>query len=69
MDEFTVECENDVVAEVKDLMNTAYYEASIAMHEWHTKHSKWFTGADLPTFNIELNAGCKVSQDSYWDVH
>jgi hypothetical protein len=68
LDEFTVECDDEVVSEVKDLMNTAYYEASIALHEWHKKHSKWFTGSDLPTFNIELNAGCKVG-NNYWDIH
>jgi len=68
MDEYTVECADDVVEDVKDLMNTSYYEASIALHEWHKSESKWFTGNDLPSFNIELNAGCKVG-DNYWAIH
>jgi len=68
MDEYTVECADDVVEDVKDLMNKSYLEASIALWEWHKKHSKWFTGNDLPSFHIELNAGCKVG-DNYWDIH
>ncbi len=68
MDEFTVECADDVVDDVKELMNKAYYEASIAMWEWHKKHSKWFTGNNLPSFHIQLNAGAKVGDD-YWSIH
>lgn len=68
LDEFTVECADDVVDDVKELMNKAYYEASIAMWEWHKKHSKWFTGNNLPSFHIQLNAGAKVGDD-YWSIH
>ena len=67
-DEYTVECPDDEVEIVKELMNSSYYEASLALHEWHRTKSLWFTGDDCPKFNIELNAGCKVGTN-YWEVH
>ena len=67
-DEFTVECAEDITAEVGRLMNEAYFESSVAMWEWHKKNSRWFGGADLPDFHIQLNAGYKVG-NNYWDVH
>ena len=67
-DEYTVECPDDEVDIVKELMNNSYYEASIALWEWTKNKSKWFRGDDCPDFHIELNAGCKVGTN-YWDVH
>ncbi len=68
MDEFTVECALDVVDDVKRLMFKAYEEASFALHEWHTKHSKWFTGNDLPSFNIQLQSGSATGKN-YYEIH
>ncbi len=49
-------------------MFKAYEEASIAMWEWHKKHSKWFVGEDLPDFHIQLQSG-SASGFNYYDVH
>lgn len=49
-------------------MFKSYEEASFALHEWHTKHSKWFTGNDLPSFNIQLQSGSATGQN-YFDIH
>lgn len=68
MDEYTVECGLDVVEDVKKLMYKSYEEASIAMWEWHKKHSKWFKGNDLPSFHIQLQSGSSVG-DNYYEVH
>lgn len=68
MDEFTVECADDVVEEVKQLMFKSYEEASIALWEWHKKHSKWFVGNDLPSFHIQLQSGSAVGED-YYSIH
>ena len=68
MDEYTVECDADIAQDVGKIMNDSLYQASIAMHEWHKKHSKWFSGSDLPDFHIQLNAGFKVG-NNYWDIH
>lgn len=68
MDEFTVECADDVVEDVKRLMFKAYEEASYALWEWHKKHSKWFTGNDLPSFNIQLQSGSSVGEN-YYEIH
>ncbi|CAM0046621.1 hypothetical protein VPHK460_0094 [Vibrio phage K460] len=38
------------------------------MWDWHTKHSKWFKGGDLPTFAIQLQSGSAVGDD-YYSVH
>ena len=67
-DEYTVECDLDVVDDVKKLMYKSYEEASIAMWEWHKKHTKWFKGNDLPSFNIQLQSGSSVGKD-YFSVH
>lgn len=67
-DEFTVECDDSVVEDVKTLMFKAYEEASFALHEWHTKHSKWFTGNDLPSFNIQLQSGSATGKN-YYAIH
>ena len=68
MDEFTVECDEDVVDDVKRLMFKAYSEASDAMHQWHRDNSKWFLGNDLPSFAIQLQSGSAVGDD-YFSVH
>ena len=67
-DEFTIECALDIENEVKRLMFKAYEEASIAMWEWHKKHSKWFTGDDLPDFHIQLQSGSSSGRN-YYDIH
>lgn len=67
-DEYTVECDEDVVEDVKRLMYKSYEEASIAMWEWHKKNSKWFVGNDLPSFNIQLQSGSSVG-NNYYEIH
>ena len=67
-DEFTVECAEDIVEDVKQLMFKAYEEASLALWEWDKKHSKWFTGDDLPSFHIQLQSGSATGYN-YFDVH
>lgn len=67
-DEYTVESAPDCAEEVGKLMSKSYYEASIAMWEWHKKHSKFWIGEDLPTFHINLSSGFKTG-NNYWDVH
>lgn len=53
---------------VKQLMFKSYAEASEAMWDWHKKHSKWFTGSDLPDFAIQLQSGSAEGYD-YYSVH
>lgn len=67
-DEFLVESAEDCAQEVGALMNKAFEEVSIALLEWHTNHSKFFVGDDLPKFAINLSAGFKIGK-TYWDVH
>ncbi len=67
-DEYTVECTKDLEEDVKRLMFKSYEQASIALWEWHKKHSKWFKGGDLPSFNIQLQSGSS-SGYNYYDIH
>lgn len=67
-DEYTVECAEDIVEDVRELMFKSYEQASIALWEWHKKHSKWFTSDDLPSFNIQLQSSSSVG-NNYYEVH
>lgn len=67
-DEYTVECAPELAEEVGKLMSKSYFEASVAMWEWHKEHSKWWVEKDLPSFHINLSSGFKVG-NNYWDVH
>ncbi len=67
-DEYLVESNLDVANEVGELMCKSYEEASYACWEWHKKHSKWFTGNDLPSFTFNLNGGWKKGK-TYYSVH
>lgn len=67
-DEFTVECDEDIVDDVKQLMFKSYAEASEAMWDWHKKHSNFFTGTDCPDFAIQLQSGSSTGH-TYYDVH